>query len=286
MNLDRLRPTPENRIGFLLVALGALGVIAAFAPQVASLEFVGLIRKILFGIAVFVIFLALPSDKEKDEAQRLAWTQALEAFSPHLSYSHSDKFSFSNLRTVFGHQSPVTVFQSSGLFQAPNYSFHFIRAETGSGDARMLLTDGIVASMKLGKFMKQRTVISPDLTEAILGIDLPKPLRQLKFPNENLNPVRLESHDFERLYRVDATDPIEARTILTPTAMENLVNFQKSFLYLPSIVISGDTISLNIRGISPPQASLKHGKVRDVSKHVTALKSACELIEFIRKGLI
>lgn len=172
--------------------------------------------------------------------------------------------------------------ESTGEFRAPEYSFHFIKAMRPGGERNGTVFEGMVGSLALKRECKGRTLISPDLIEATTGIDLARIVSSVKFPGEELEAVRLENHQFERLFRVETTNAVEARTILTPLAMEGLVHFRDNFQALPSIAVSQNLAGVRISGTMPYEPIKLDGHLRSLDGYINSLKTACGMLDSLK----
>ncbi len=87
---------------------------------------------------------------------------------------------------------------------------------------------GLFISADFHKHFQGITLVLPDLEERALG-RLGQWLQSLsaKVGNQPGELIKMEDPEFERLFKVFSTDPIEARYILTPNLMARILEFQK-----------------------------------------------------------
>jgi len=100
---------------------------------------------------------------------------------------------------------------------------------------------GMFLRADFNKPFQHATLVMPDPVEQNLGTEMAKLIGGLqaaigsldRFAAEkpaaasDLRPIRLEHLEFERLFEVSCTDPVEAHYILTPNIMERIAEFQK-----------------------------------------------------------
>ena len=101
---------------------------------------------------------------------------------------------------------------------------------------------GLFLAADFNKPLQHTTLVIPDVLEQHMGTEAAKFVSGLlaatrsldKFVPEarrsasDLRPVRLEHLEFERLFQVHCSDPVEAHYILTPDVMERIAAFRKS----------------------------------------------------------
>ena len=132
----------------------------------------------------------------------------------------------------------------SGTKQGIPFEFAEIRAEhKGNNSSPTLIFCGTFFTAKFNKKLSAKTIVYPDLAEKafgrVLGTGLQKfftglsnkisELNPLKLANQkNIHLIKLENTEFEKEFAVYSEDQIEARKILTPVIMENLVKLQRS----------------------------------------------------------
>jgi hypothetical protein len=96
----------------------------------------------------------------------------------------------------------------AGTYRGLPLSIVEARATRGSGDDTAILFDGLVIDLVLPRALAGTTVIAA--SDGLLG----NLLARIRF--DGLRSVRIEDPSFEARYRIDATDPNEARALLTP----------------------------------------------------------------------
>jgi hypothetical protein len=127
-----------------------------------------------------------------------------------------------------------------------DFSFYFINAENTQGKNTYTVIDGVVVFAQHSRRIEGNTHILPDSSEAVLGVDLSKPLRDGPFTRDGLIQIRLESGKFERFFRILTSDQIEARAVLTPLTQERLVDFVEKFKLLPTIILNRQSAVSNL----------------------------------------
>jgi hypothetical protein len=109
------------------------------------------------------------------------------------------------------------------------------------GDPVMWRQAGMFLVADLNKPFQHATLVMPDPLEQKLGTEAAKFISGVQAAIKSLDrlipearaaasdwrPIRLEHLEFERLFQVYCTDPVEAHYILTPDVMERIAAFQK-----------------------------------------------------------
>ncbi len=87
---------------------------------------------------------------------------------------------------------------------------------------------GLFISADFHKHFHGITLVLPDSEQRLLG-GLGQWLQSLsaKMGNQPGELIKMEDPEFERIFKVYSTDPIEARYILTPNMITRLIDFQK-----------------------------------------------------------
>ena len=119
----------------------------------------------------------------------------------------------------------------SGTKQGIPFEFAEIRAE-GIGDNSGFFF-GTFFTAKFNKKLSAKTFIYPDFAERVFGRVLGAGLQKFSISlsnKKNIHLIKLENTEFEKEFAVFSEDQIEARKILTPVIMENLVKLQQSAL--------------------------------------------------------
>lgn len=80
---------------------------------------------------------------------------------------------------------------------------------------------GVLFVADFNKNINSRTVVLPDVAERCFGSLIGNFFQKMNFSDGSL--VKLENPDFEKLFSVYSHDQIEARYILTPQMMDNLI---------------------------------------------------------------
>lgn len=93
---------------------------------------------------------------------------------------------------------------------------------------------GIFLIADFNKNFNGKTVVLPDSAESLFGSFIGNALQKMDMTRDAL--VKMEDIEFEKLFCVHSTDPVEARYILSPKLMQRIINFKKK---------SGKTIHLS-----------------------------------------
>jgi hypothetical protein len=144
---------------------------------------------------------------------------------------------------------------------------------------------GLFHKTKLDKVVKSPIYILPDPSEEILGRWLGRMVGQwAELMADRGKSVELENPVFEKYYKVFCDDPIFVRTILTPVAMELLVDFRHSAKRPIHISLIGDQLYLAIsfgHDLFEPNLFSSMININELVKNLQALK----VVEGIYKAI-
>ncbi len=159
----------------------------------------------------------------------------------------------------------------------------------GKWETRRSADQGLFLSADFNKPFQHRTLVLPDFAEKLLGAEIsgllggvgdfigkvgatvgqfegkpPRLLREgsLTPQQAGLQLIRMEHLDFERLFQVFCTDPVEANYILTPNIMERLAAFQQRMKYPLTLSFVGTSMYAYI----PSGALFEDDVTADVSR--------------------
>lgn len=117
---------------------------------------------------------------------------------------------------------------------------------------------GVVFLADFNKHIKCRTAVMPDVAERCFGKLIGNFLQKFNFTEGKL--VKLENPEFEKYYAVYSDDQIEARYILTPEIMEQLVKLRHAENNAVRVVFEDDHVAVALernRGwLEPPSGKL------------------------------
>ena len=179
---------------------------------------------------------------------------AIRFLAPELEYQQWQHVSEERVRAsrVFESRGDIQEFDGddhfSGMIGKTAVEFSEVRVGTWDGVLRndkkepiILRHTGLFLVADFNKPLQHATLVIPDPLEQTLGTEAAKFVRGFqdatksldKFVPEarrsasDLRPVRLEHLEFERLFQVYCSDPVEAHYILTPDVMERIAAFRK-----------------------------------------------------------
>lgn len=113
-----------------------------------------------------------------------------------------------------------------GTVGETRFTFSELRVRRKQGKGTEPVFSGLFFRADFNKRFRGRTLLLPDRAERILGV-VGRALQQLSYvPGCNL--VELEDPAFERFFSVYASDPVEARYLLSPSLMERLRRFREN----------------------------------------------------------
>ncbi len=279
-----LKPKPENRRTFLaatilpIVAFTALANLG-FAPQ----KILAALNAGMFILASLTIALCAPSKEEEQKEVNNGISRAVRKIGAHLSYDRKKRCSVESLLSAIALDEQVVRMSSSGEIlvrtASTSFSFFFVKAEARRSEDAKQIADGVVVFANCPHRLNGRTILLPDLGELLLGVDLSKTFRDGPFSKDGLSQIRLENSQFEKFFRVVTSDPIEARSILTPVNQEQLMNFPQRFGSLPTISLSFDKLILYIPGIMYGPLTLLQRP--DQASYLNSIQKAIEAISYL-----
>ncbi|MDQ7067482.1 MAG: DUF3137 domain-containing protein [Sulfurimonas sp.] len=103
---------------------------------------------------------------------------------------------------------------------------------------------GLFLVSEFPKHFSGTTLILPDTAQSTFGDFIGSFLQEYNFSREDL--IKLDNVAFEKEFVVYGTDQIEARYILSPTLMENILYFKKRSQHPLSLSFKGGKIYMAI----------------------------------------
>ena len=95
---------------------------------------------------------------------------------------------------------------------------------------------GLFVNADFHKHLKTETFIFPDVAESVLGSWLGGAIQKMTATlTDRGERVKLESPEFERAFSVCSKDPVEARYVLSPKMMENILGLRQRFGVSPHL---------------------------------------------------
>jgi hypothetical protein len=132
----------------------------------------------------------------------------------------------------------------SGRLGETEIAFSEVRTwARGGKDSSRRSFNGLFFSADFNKRFKGRTLVLPDRAERFLG-EAGKFAQTVIPRDEKL--VKLENPEFERLFAVYGSDPIEARYILSPSLMERLVRLRSRIKHRALVSFSDNRVILTV----------------------------------------
>ncbi len=95
------------------------------------------------------------------------------------------------------------------------------------GTSTRIVFDGLFFVADCNKAFRGHTLVLPDLAERTLG-SFGRAFQSLGSAVSNLQLVELEDPAFERAFKVSASDPVEARYLLSPSLMQRILAFHQN----------------------------------------------------------
>ncbi|MEZ5039953.1 MAG: DUF3137 domain-containing protein [Saprospiraceae bacterium] len=134
-----------------------------------------------------------------------------------------------------------------GLHGDTSFSFSYLDLSNDSKDNSNTVFKGILVVADFHKALKGKTLIFPDKAQRTLGSWLGKKVQE--FGWKGLGLVYLEDPVFEEAFAVYASDQVEARYILTPSMMNNLLTLHKKYGENLSFFFTDGKVCIAIKNI-------------------------------------
>ncbi|MCB0633385.1 MAG: DUF3137 domain-containing protein [Lewinella sp.] len=213
----------------------AIGVLLVVVVSVCIFGLAGFTPMALFGVlfggpfVVHSIQKLLVQPIEVDFQQEVSHTIS-QAMYPELSFNDHKQLGNQVYKTtsVFGKLGAI---QGRNMVEGKHGDTHFVmftlyrlEAEQDNNAAGQ---SGLGVILDFPKHIKGKTLVMPDQAQKSFGPWLGKMMQEFSRSSDQL--VYLEDPEFEKNFVVYSTDQIEARYILTPGMMENLLKLSRKF---------------------------------------------------------
>lgn len=248
--LEQERKSIKNTLIYPTVGLGtlALGLITILP----NLGIQSMILTAITGAGLFTWFKTKASREYRAEFKNRVIRAILRYINPDLLYS-----GYSGIRKneysscgIFNRQPDRYRAQDliSGRIDETEIAFSEVHAQVYVKDSkgrRKLQNQfkGLFFKADFNKEVSHRTVVLPDLAERFLG-NMGQQLQKLNFGRDEL--VQLENVDFEKQFAVYASDQTEARYILSPKLMENILAYSELHEIVPSLAFRDSQVFVAI----------------------------------------
>lgn len=133
------------------------------------------------------------------------------------------------------------------------FSFSNIKISGNENDNSEVF-GGLILAIDFHKKLKGKTLVFPDLAQNMLGSWLGKKVQS--FGWNGLELVYLEDPDFEKAFAVYGADQVEARYILTPNMMSNMLSLKTKYGDHFSFSFTQGTVFVAIENVNPFESSL------------------------------
>lgn len=218
-----------------------IGLVVAAVPIILTLTgalpfsaiFIGIIA-VTFILGLIYYFVYHPKYTNLTQVYKnLVMKQMVHFLSPNLSYSEPEKISESEYQSSKIFLKEYERYNGDDLVQGKlgktNLKFSELKTEYYTRDKDGNKTwhtifHGIFAIADFHKEFKGETFVLPDRTERLLG-RLGKMFQRAVWSRPGL--ITLENPVFEKQFKVYTTDDVEARYILSPKLMDDILQFQK-----------------------------------------------------------
>lgn len=134
------------------------------------------------------------------------------------------------------------------------FSFSNINISSEGHKSQSDVFGGMIVVIDFHKNLQGKTLVFPDLAQNTLGSWLGKKIQS--FGWKGLNLVYLEDPIFEKFFAVYSTDQVEARYILTPHMMSNMLLLKEKYGHHFSFSFMQGTLLIAIDNVSPFESSL------------------------------
>lgn len=200
--------------------------------SVLGITFIVLVSYLIF----FIIFPSFIRNKYRKPLKMTLINRLMEEMGPDWSFEPQRAVS----RSVFENsqlfpRNQIDRYRGEDLFSGAHNNIPFEFSELHVEDKRqsrdskgrtktkyVTIFRGLFMSAELPLNTKFSTMVTPDYAEWMFGSWLGESFQKMTTSGDR-QLIKLESPEFEKLFKVVGTDPIEARYLLTPKTMENLV---------------------------------------------------------------
>lgn len=129
-----------------------------------------------------------------------------------------------------------------------NFAFCHFEEEADNEENNQILFNGLLLIFDFHKSLKGKTLVFPDQAQKNMGSWLGKKIQE--FGWNGLELVYLEDPVFEKKFVTYGSDQIEARYVLTPNMMTNLLKLQAQFGENISFSFTKDKVAVAIKYVS------------------------------------
>lgn len=220
-------------IALLCVAFGTVAAIAVIGHD-PDFSLGGMFA---FGFCVVVALVlyyylgAKPVKAFRYQFKSIAFRHAIRMVAPGMDYLPGGMISRGLFEQSRLFPSSIDSYEGEDLFhgkvgstQISMSELHVQRDEgSGKDKRRVTVFKGIFMIVDFHKHFRCAVTIEPDFAEAAFGF-LGRKLQGLSG-----NLLRLENPDFERAFKVRASDPVEARYLLTPDMQERFLSLRNTW---------------------------------------------------------
>lgn len=191
------------------------------------------------GISIGVLYGWLYSryDKVDEELRDTIVPETIGLVRSGLNYNSNSSFSARDLNNTFlFDNTPISQAECTseivGAYKELKFrTFQVAASSDRGGKRRSIPVYGLMIEIEHGREFKGITRVLPDRNGPLTAIGglTDELYEKFELTKTGLSLVRLENPDFEELFAVSSSDPIEARVILTPKMMEHFMSARKEF---------------------------------------------------------
>ncbi|PIE90113.1 MAG: hypothetical protein CR997_07580 [Acidobacteria bacterium] len=241
--LEVLRKKARNR---LLISLSLLGVIVPFSiailintrTHISFWILLGMLILYLGALSIFFTWAYSAVKKYKTQFKEQVvreiilhhnpeWTYSPDSYIPEEVYANSELFKHSYSR--YNGDDYIIGIEGKTRFAFSELHTQYKTQTNSNGSKRTqyhTIFKGLFLFADFNKAIKGKTFVFPDTMQSLLG-KFGQKLQSWNHQHGKL--VKLEDQEFEKHFVVYSDNQIEARYILTPKIMENLVAFRKKW---------------------------------------------------------
>lgn len=252
--LKARRKTEWTALLLVIVGIALVVLLGTYSGE-------NLVSALIFGtftcIGIAVYYLRTARLKAKDDLQQSIGSVITEAMGDNWRYA-ADRHLRPGLvkrsglvaksRTIYGNN------LIRGAHGNTQFSFSNINISSEGKDGRSDIFGGILLAIDFNKEIKGKTLIFPDLAQNALGSWLGKKVQS--FGWDGLELVYLEDPIFEKAFAVYGSDQVEARYILTPHMMSNMINLKEKYGNRLSFSFMQGTVFVAIDSVRPFESDL------------------------------
>ncbi len=277
--LETMRKQQLNRVRFMWIA-GSASILLGFITMIPTLIIVFLLISLLFYFFIFG-FKRKRTDF-KSEYKKIVIGKLMQFIAPELVFTPNlfiakSKYDFSKIflsnPDMYSGEDLVT-----GKIEKTQVEFCELHTQDRQTDHKgrthyVTIFKGLFFIADFNKNLQGQTYVLSDFGERFLGL-FGKMMQNINVGRPDV--VRLEDPEFEKLFVVYASDPVEARYILSPSFMQRLVALRKKLNASVQVSFIGSNMYMAL----PMKKNLFEASLRRSVMHYDAIQEYYDQILF------